>query len=321
MLITPLIIGLALLLDYVFGEAKRYHPLVGFGNLANAVERRLNNNKQNRLINGTVALLLLCLPFSLLTALITSTVTSYYWIIDTLILYLAIGFKSLIQHSKAVESSMLKQNLDQAKARVAMMVSRDTEHLNSSEIATATVESTLENGSDSTYAVLFWYLVGSYFVAFFETFSFAVTGASLVILYRLSNTLDAMWGYRTERYEQFGKAAAKFDDLLNYVPARLTAFFYALAGNTSLAFQSWRKYAHQLASPNGGPVMSAGAGSINVKLGGPTYYHGKLHKKPYFGGANAASVDDITRANKLVSRALLYWFIFLTLTSLLLSYL
>ena len=181
------------------------------------------------------------------------------------------------------------------------MVSRDTARMDEEQVASAAIESTLENGSDSTYAVVFWYMLG---------------GVPAVVLYRLTNTLDAMWGYRTERYEKFGKPAARLDDVLNYIPARITAVLYAFSGDTGKAFDSWKNHAHLLASPNGGPVMSSGAGSLNLKLGGPSFYHGEHTDKPYFGGERPPTAIDIKRANKLVTRSLIYWLLLASLFSL-----
>ena len=116
-----------------------------------------------------------------------------------------------------------------------------------------------------------------------------------------------MWGYRNQRFEYLSKVAARIDDILNYVPARLTAISYALMGKFKLAIQSWLSEAKQLDSPNAGPVMTTGAGSLDIHLGGEAYYDGKLVDKPSFGGTRLPSRHHINSANKLVVRALVLW--------------
>jgi adenosylcobinamide-phosphate synthase len=308
---TLVIVSLALLFDLVFGEAKKYHPLVGFGNCVNRIEQRLNlaSNSYTSFALGLAALIFLVIPLSLTSHFIGTTLGQYNWIFNVLVVYLAIGFKSLLEHSERVLKCLPKKglyslpdNLDQARSEgdlkaaryaVSLMVSRDTELMNEAEITSASIESSLENGCDSTFGVLFWFLLG---------------GAPMVIFYRLTNTLDAMWGYRNQRFEYFGKSAAKLDDLLNYVPARITALFYALCGNTGQALRCWGIQASSLASPNGGPVMTSGAGSLNIQLGGPAYYDGKLLDKPYFGTEVRPHAGDISRANKLLGLTLLTWY-------------
>ncbi|MFT4635070.1 MAG: adenosylcobinamide-phosphate synthase [Arenicella sp.] len=305
-----LVISLGLLLDQWLGEPKRYHPLVGFGNFANQVEQRFNRDQElsTAFFLGLTATFILIVPLSLAGYLISSELGPYSWIFSILVVYSAVGFKSLIEHSERVYNALPKKvfnaipknatelasekNLDQARYAVSLMVSRNTEKMSQAEITSASIESSLENGCDSTFAVLFWFLIG---------------GVPMVICYRLTNTLDAMWGYRTKRFEFFGKSAAKLDDVLNYIPARITALFYAICGNSRQALDCWRTQARSLASPNGGPVMTSGAGSLNIRLGGPASYQGERLDKPFFGTDITPQVGDITRTNKLLGLTLLTW--------------
>jgi adenosylcobinamide-phosphate synthase len=159
-------------------------------------------------------------------------------------------------------------------------------------VARAAVESVLENGNDAVFGALFWYLVA---------------GAPGAVFYRLANTLDAMWGYRDERYRDFGWAAARLDDLLNFLPARLTAATYAILGDTRAAWRAWRTQAPAWESPNAGPVMAAGAGSLGLVLGGPAFYRGAYRQRPWLGTGRAPHGGDIGRAVQLVRLGLGLW--------------
>ena len=149
----------------------------------------------------------------------------------------------------------------------------------------ACVELKLENGNDAVFGALF---------------SLMLFGGAGVVLFLLANTLNAMLGYKTERFLRFGWAAARIDDLLNYIPARLTALSYALFGETRRALSCWRKQAPVWESPNAGPVMSAGAGSLGFALGGAAYYHGQLEECPVLGEGRPARGEDIRRALRLL---------------------
>ncbi len=289
-MITVFIVIAALLLDAALGEPRRYHPLVGFGRLAQAVEQRLYGDS---LIRGAVAITILLLPLVVITMMI-----SIHWFVEVILLYLALGWKSLGEHANRVVTALDTNDLPAARQRVGDMVSRDTTTLNESDVAKATVESVLENGNDAVFGALFW---------------FVVAGAPGVVLFRLSNTLDAMWGYRTQRYLRFGWAAARLDDLLNYIPARLTALSYALVGNYSRAMRCWRHQGSSWKSPNAGPVMAAGAGSIDVQLGGTATYQGTQQQRPPLGEGDPPTTEHIGAALQLIKRALLLWVIVLLL--------
>lgn len=116
-----------------------------------------------------------------------------------------------------------------------------------------------------------------------------------------------MWGYKNRQYIHFGWAAARFDDVLNWIPARLTALSYALLGQTLPALHCWKNQAHLLDSPNAGPVMTSGAGALNLQLGGPAWYHGKLKNKVFFGTKKNTVNSDINRANTLITYSLYLW--------------
>jgi adenosylcobinamide-phosphate synthase len=281
----------AVALDALFGEPKGWHPLVAFGKLANRLEQRFNSDGRGWRSHGVSAWVLAVLPLTLLAWLL-SELPYVGALVGVIALYAAIGLRSLNEHAEPVANALQAGDLPEARKRVGYMVSRETGELDEPAVARAATESVLENGSDAVFAALFW---------------FAVAGAPGVVLYRLSNTLDAMWGYRNERFERFGWVAARIDDVLNYIPARLVALTYALLGKTGLALRCWRRQAPQWDSPNAGPVMAAGAGALGVALGGPAVYHGELHQRPVLGEGPAARAEDIGRAMDLVRQGVLLW--------------
>jgi adenosylcobinamide-phosphate synthase len=287
----PLAAVAGVALDRLLGETSRWHPLVGFGKLADALERMANRGLYRRL-SGICACALAVAPWVALAGWARGEGAAAGWLVDVVLLYLALGGRSLAEHAERVLADLRNDDLPAARAHVGWMVSRDTTKLDTSGVATACVESTLENGNDAVFGTLFW---------------FALFGGAGAVLFRLSNTLDAMWGYRTGRFERFGWAAARFDDLLNYLPARLTAASYALFGATRSAFSCWRRQAPVWESPNAGPVMAAGAGSLGIALGGPAIYHGQIEQRPALGEGRAPDAGDIARALSLVRRSIALW--------------
>ncbi|EDQ01666.1 adenosylcobinamide-phosphate synthase CbiB [Shewanella benthica] len=277
------VISLALILDLVLGEVARFHPLVGLGNYIQWVQRRL---WQNDKIKGCIAV-----------ALVVTVAVPFVWLprvwwLDAILLYFVIGGRSLAQHGNSVAAALKHHGLVAGREKVAMIVSRKTDTLNEQQVVSAAVESVLENGNDALFGALFW---------------FTVAGIPGAVLYRVSNTLDAMWGYKNDTFFHFGWAAAKLDDVLNYIPARLCGLAYALGGNTRQALTCWRGQASQCASPNGGVVMAAGAGSLNIIIGGAAEYDGYQCAKPLLGQGRVAVAADIVRASRLVWLSAIFW--------------
>ncbi len=280
---------LAVALDAAVGEPRRWHPLVGFGRWAAWLESRLYRPSRSA---GVLALTIACAPFVIAGHFLDGVPAT------VLILYLAIGARSLFEHAARVAEPLARGDLEAARAAVGRIVSRHTDELDAAGVSRAAVESVLENGNDAIFGAIFW---------------FVVLGVPGALLYRLVNTLDACWGYRNARYLRFGWAAARLDDLLNYFPARLTALSYAVAGRASLALASWREQGRLWESPNAGPVMAAGAGALTLRLGGPAVYHGQWRQRPWLGAGRDPEAEDIDRAVALVRRALLLWLVVLVL--------
>lgn len=282
----------ALGLDRLLGEP-RLHPLVWFGHAATRVEARLNIDASR--LTGTLALGLLVVPLAVSIYALQSIVARWPTVdlvFGILVLMFVIGWQSMKEHAHAVSRPLVQRDMQGARQALSMIVSRDTHDMNPEQVAGSVIESILENGHDSVFASIFW---------------FALAGPVGAIVHRLVNTLDAMWGYRSERFDRFGWAAARLDDALGYIPARLTAVSYAICGHTSTALRCWREQAPQHKSPNAGVVMATGAGALGISIGGPTRYDGVLQDKPLLGHGNRATDKHINASVNLVHRALGVW--------------
>lgn len=290
-----LLAGVAL--DAWWGEPRRWHPLVGFGWLAQRLEARLNRGGA-RLWRGALAWALLVAPAPLALAALLAALpdSASGWALaaglHALALYAALGLRSLAEHTRPIARALAAGRLDEARQRTGWIVSRDTAHASPDELAKATVESLLENGNDAVFGALF---------------CFMLAGGPGVLAFRLANTLDAMWGYRSPRFNLFGRCAARLDDVFNYLPARLTALSYALLGERQRAWRSWRSQAPAWPSPNAGPVMAAGAGALGLSLGGAARYDGIDEIRPPLGEGRPATPADIERAWRLVRGSCLLW--------------
>lgn len=297
-LTLPMIALLAVagvLLDLLLGEARRWHPLVGFGALANRLERWLNRDRCS-ITKGALAWLIAVVPIVLVAVGLLQFATHAGLVpgaaLHVLLLYFSIGLRSLRDHLLPIGAALVRHDVPLARLLTARIVSRDTADATPDDLAKAGVESLLENGNDAVFGTLFW---------------FVVAGGPGALLFRLANTLDAMWGYRTARFLRFGRLAARLDDGLNWLPARLTALSYAALGDCRQALRCWRTQAPDWPSPNAGPVMAAGAGALGVALGATACYAGIVEERPPLGCGKPAAAADIARAWRLVWTSCVLW--------------
>ena len=293
-------------LDAMLGEPRRLHPLVGFGQISDRVEIWLNRAPLDgvfkfRLLGVLALALAVSAPVIAVAAAVAYGPAWASALIHVAALYFALGAKSLWEHVHPVAGALAAADLGYARTLGARIVTRDLRDASASDVARAAVESVLENGNDAVFAALFWFALG---------------GAPGVIAYRLVNTLDAMWGYKTQRYLHFGWAAARLDDAMNYVPARLTALTYALLGDTRVGLACWQAQARAWESPNAGPAMAAGAGALGLELGGAARYHGRMEDRPPLGAGRVPGAADIDRALYLVAAGVVAWLALLALFAL-----
>lgn len=271
--------------DRLLGDPARYHPVAGFGQLATALQRPLY--QPNRL-SGTVYETILVGGTATLGALglrgprwlrvaVTATAT---WAV--------LGGRTLEREARAVAQLIQDDDLAGARQRVRSLVGRDPTHLSSDELARACVESLAENTSDAVVAPLFWG---------------AIAGVPGLIGYRAINTLDAMVGHRTPRWERFGWAAARVDDLANLLPARVaTRLTAVLSGKPRHVLTVVRRDAPKHPSPNGGQIEAAYAATLEVQLGGSNVYAGRTEDRGTLGDGRPVELGDVERAAMLSRR-------------------
>ena len=314
---------IAVILDFIFSEVKKYHPLVGFGRFSSFIEKSLNRTIKNKIIKnktvcGCIAWLICVLPFFVILLLLEpfkkEFINDYFSLMfDGIVLYFVIGHQSLKQHALNIFNPLNRKDdhfIMNARKQVAMMVSRETNQLSEHDISRATVESVLENGHDAVIASLFWYAIG---------------GLPFAILHRLANTLDAMWGYKNKQFTDFGWCAAIMDDWLGWPSAKITALLYAIQGAFKNRFISSlsnaKKQSQKYKSLNGGWVMAAGATVLNVQVGGQAVYDNQPIQRVTLGVGEIVISNDILRSIKLVLNAVGLWFCFLIFVLLVGNYL
>ncbi|MEL7115426.1 MAG: adenosylcobinamide-phosphate synthase CbiB [Pseudomonadota bacterium] len=277
----PVTLAFVMLLDAVFGEPKWLwdrvpHPAVLMGRAVKWMDDRFNRGR-HRKAAGVVSLVALC-GVSLAVGWFLTAVPGGD-VIEVLAAAILLAHKSLVEHVKAVADG-LRSSLDQGKHAVAMIVGRDTRDMDEPAVARAAIESAAENFSDGVVAPLFWLLVA---------------GLPGMLLYKMVNTADSMIGYVTPRHRDFGWAAAKLDDLLNLIPARVTAVLIALVYRKMSQWSAITTDARRHRSPNAGWPEAAMARALNIALAGPRSYEGKLQSFPFVhpDGRQTANSRDI----------------------------
>jgi len=280
---------IAMLLDAVFGEPRMLwdrlpHPAVLMGRLVAFLDRTLNTG-QDRKSKGVLALSVLCFT----AAVIGSVLSQFGWVIEIIVAAILLAQKSLVDHVRAVAKG-LRTSIDEGRFAVSMIVSRDTKDMNEAQVARSAIESAAENFSDGVIAPAFWFLIG---------------GLPAMLVYKFVNTADSIIGYKTEKYLEFGWASARFDDLLNWIPARLSMLLIVVFAKQPVNFRAIVSEAKRHKSPNAGWPEAAMARAINVALAGPRSYDGQLQQLHWVNetGRQTITADNVDAAVRILWRA------------------
>jgi len=307
--------------DFVFGDPRFLpHPVRLIGRLCTFTEEQTRSAIAGPAMAGalTVVAVLLATGLTLALALWACAVVSPLVadIVAVFLFYTSVAAHDLASHSRAVYRRLVADDLDGARQAVAMIVGRDTTQLDRQGVCRAAVETVAENAVDGVTAPLFWG-IGASLLAVPGSASPIVLTAIGALLYKAVNTMDSMFGYKNEKYLQFGRTAARLDDLANFLPARLTPVFLVLAAaiqrlDWRAALRICRRDRLRHASPNSGHPEATVAGALGVRLGGPSVYFGTIVDKPWLGDdRRAIDAEDILRTNRLMYLGALLFAIFL----------
>ena len=294
MLSLPLFFGF--LIDCILGDPYSLpHPIRLIGSLIAGLEKLLRTRIKNERTAGTVlvitvlilsagiplALLIICYKINLILGIAAESIMCYY----------LVAARCLRNESMKVHDAFAENDTEKARQAVSMIVGRDTKCLDRDGIIRAAVETVAENTSDGVTAPMLYMALGGAVGGFF---------------YKAANTMDSILGYTNAKYINFGRTAAKLDDVLNYIPSRLTALLmilpaYILRFDGKNAFRIWKRDRRKHASPNSAQTEAVCAGALDVRLAGDAYYFGELHKKPFIGDdIRPIENEDIRRANRLM---------------------
>lgn len=292
--ILPLVVGWTL--DFILGDpAWLPHPVVGFGKLISFFEHRLNHGRY-RVAKGAFTAIGLILSAYFLTLFVINQLDPYPWIkcgLESILIFYCLAATTLVREVRMVFSAV-ERSLEEGRRQVARIVGRDTASLSAQEIRTAALETLAENLSDGVIAPLFWYML---------------LGVPGMVAYKMINTLDSMTGYRNARFCEYGRWAAKIDDIANYLPARITSFLMIMASCRISLLSFVTRYGRCHASPNSGYPEAALAGILDCRFGGPHDYFGECVDKPYIGDnprpLTTADMSTAIRINRIAELLML----------------
>ena len=295
--VIPLAVGF--LLDALIGDPYSLpHPIRLIGKLISALEKFVRAHFRDLTVGGVfLALTVVFLSAGISSALLFLCYSVNMWLgaaFESILCYYMIAARCLQKESMKVYRAAAENDTEKARAAVSMIVGRDTAVLDRDGIIRAAVETVAENTSDGVTAPIVY---------------MALFGAVGGVFYKSVNTMDSMIGYKNEKYEKLGKFAARLDDVLNYLPSRITALVMVLSSfllgfDGKNAWKIWRRDRRKHASPNSAQTESVCAGALDIRLAGDAWYFGELHKKPYIGDdIRPIENEDIRRANRLMYAA------------------
>lgn len=317
-----ILLGISIILDLVFGDPRWYpHPVKLTGRLARIIEKISRKTINNAKIAGIFTTVTTVAIIVILVATILFLSGEIAMLLQTVIavalLYSLIAVKDLLVHSRCVYNHLYpNENITAARRAVGRIVGRDTASLDTNGVARACVETVTENMVDSITAPLFWSVVFSLFAPMTSLSTIAMAAIGM-FFYKIINTMDSMFGYKNQCYMQFGWAPARLDDLVNFIPARISAMCivvsaWILGFDYRNSMRVFVKDRNSHSSPNAGQTEAALAGALNIKLGGPSYYFAQPVEKNYINNVGEiTSPDHILKTHTIVLTGAALFFLFL----------